>query len=78
VSGPELGHVINLLEVHCPQALHVSEHMRNKLEISFDDITIFAQVSKYAAEKAAQRKRRAPSTDDVTGSGQQRKSQRND
>jgi hypothetical protein len=63
LSGMHLGHIINILETQCPDALEGASpqpKLPDRLEIVIDKIEpaeLFQQVSSYAAEHAIVRKR---------------------
>jgi hypothetical protein len=66
LSGMHLGHIINILETQCPEALEGAPpqpKLPDRLEIVIDKIEpaeLFQQVSLYAAEHAIVRKRPNP------------------
>lgn len=73
LNGMDLGHVIDILERECPEALesigqqqhqqHPKPTLPDRLEINLDKIElgdVFQKVSTYAAEHARARKRTAP------------------
>ena len=80
LNGPEWGHIVTTLERSNPQALEVLSKGKTtipgKMEINLDEMdpAVFQQLSSYAAEKAASRKRQEDMTiDDISGKRKRKK-----
>ena len=76
LSGHELGHVMTILELECPEVLE--SWGKDKVEINVDEIPpkVFASLNSYVTSKVGNRIPGSPDGDDISGSTKTNKKKR--